>query len=568
MAILAESLQVPVAAAAGRARRGRGLRQQAPAAYLLICALLARQTGRPVKWIEDRLENLTALMHAANGVMDVELAYRADGKVLGLRVRDIADEGKNLVSPAQHNLLKLGNIANGYGSRDPLRRTRGAHQQVPERSQPRHRQALHVLRDRAGHGAAGPAPGAGPADIRLRTTSSRSTVHDAVAALATTADYPATLNTALARFDYAGWRAEQRPAGGRLLGIGLATSVEPAGTNLASYELVTGRRAASGSAEAAMVRVEPDRAVRAAIGNPASGQGYETVIAQIIADELGVAPTRVQVERGFDSATTPWLFLARNYANKFSVTDVGAVVGAARAVRPKLLKIAAHRLEVAPEDLELREGARVRGVPGRALSFTELARTRTPTSSGSPGWSRGWKRATRIRIPRPSRWTPSAGCARGSCSPMRPTSVSSRSTRGRASSGSSSMVVHDCGRELNPMIVEGMVHIDGARPGRCAARGVPVRRARSAHDRHLHGLPGSRRRWTSPTSRWTAWSIPRPSRRSVPREWARGAIPGPAAVANAVEDALAHLGVVVRSLPITPERVCRWLGSQTSKSGS
>ena len=83
-------------------------------AYLLICALLARQTGRPVKWIEDRLENLTALMHAANGVMDVELAYRADGKVLGLRVRDIADEGKNLVSPAQHNLIKLGNIANGY----------------------------------------------------------------------------------------------------------------------------------------------------------------------------------------------------------------------------------------------------------------------------------------------------------------------------------------------------------------------------------------------------------------------------------------------------------------------
>src|SRR5215475_842457 len=83
-------------------------------AYLLVCALLAKRTGRPVKWIEDRIENLTALMHACNGVMDVELAYRADGTLLALSVRDITDEGKNLLTPTQHNLIKLGNIANGY----------------------------------------------------------------------------------------------------------------------------------------------------------------------------------------------------------------------------------------------------------------------------------------------------------------------------------------------------------------------------------------------------------------------------------------------------------------------
>ena len=83
-------------------------------AYLLICALLSRVAGRPVKWIEDRVENLTALMHACNGVMDVELAYRADGTLLALSVRDVADEGKNLLTPTQHNLIKLGNIANGY----------------------------------------------------------------------------------------------------------------------------------------------------------------------------------------------------------------------------------------------------------------------------------------------------------------------------------------------------------------------------------------------------------------------------------------------------------------------
>src|SRR4030095_13638269 len=93
---------------------GGGFGNSPPPAYLLICALLARKTGRPVKWIEDRIENLTALMHACNGIMDVELAYRSDGTLLALSIRDIADEGKNLVTPTQHNLIKLGNIANGY----------------------------------------------------------------------------------------------------------------------------------------------------------------------------------------------------------------------------------------------------------------------------------------------------------------------------------------------------------------------------------------------------------------------------------------------------------------------
>src|SRR5207244_1206109 len=72
------------------------------------------RTGRAVKFVEDRRESLSALMQAAGGVMDLSLAYRADGTLLALSIRDVTDEGKNLVSPAQHNLIKLGNIANGY----------------------------------------------------------------------------------------------------------------------------------------------------------------------------------------------------------------------------------------------------------------------------------------------------------------------------------------------------------------------------------------------------------------------------------------------------------------------
>jgi 2-furoyl-CoA dehydrogenase large subunit len=405
LAILAESLGVPqtrlrlvtpdVGGAFGNKRRP---------AYLLVCALLARRAGRPVKYLEDRLENLGALMHACNGVMDVELAYRADGTVVALRVRDVADEGKNLVSPTQHNLIKLGNIVNGYRigavayeaysvltTKCPSGANRGIGKPFMCFAVER---AMALLARRLAMD---------PAELRLRNyvRAEEMPYTTPPGAQYDSGDYPATLRRALERFDYAGWRTAQARARGegRLLGIGIATSVEPAGTNLASYELITGRRAASGSAEAAMVRVEPDGRVRAALGDPASGQGYETVVAQIVADELGLTPADVDVERGFDSSTTPWLYLSGNYSNKFSVTDVGAVLGAARAVRDKLRRIAAHRLEVAVDDVELAEAeARVRGVP-----------------SG-----------------------PTGPCARSSSSRTRPTAASWRSTAAPAPCASSS----------------------------------------------------------------------------------------------------------------------------------
>ena len=109
------------------------------------------------------------------------------------------------------------------------------------------------------------------------------------------------------------------------------------------------------------------------------------MIAQIVADELGLAPEQVSVARGFDSTTTPWLYLSGNYSNKFAVTDTGAVVGAARRVRDKLLRLAAFRLEVAAADLELRDGAaRVRGAADRSVIFRELARTAYADVLGLP----------------------------------------------------------------------------------------------------------------------------------------------------------------------------------------
>jgi 2-furoyl-CoA dehydrogenase large subunit len=569
LAILAESLGVPesrlrlvcpdIGGAFGNKRRP---------AYLLTCALLARKTGRPVKYVEDRLENLGALMHACNGIMDVELAYRNDGTVLALRVRDIADEGKNLVSPTQHNLIKLGNIANGYRigairyepcsvltTKCPSGANRGIGKPFMCFAIER---AMTLLARRLG---------LDPAELRLRNyvqpgempyTTPPGSQYDS-------GDYPATLRRALDRFDYPGRRAEQarERQAGRLLGIGLATSVEPAGTNLASYELITGRRAASGSAEAAMVRVEPDGQVRAALGDPASGQGYETVVAQIVADELGLAPAQVHVQRGFDSLAAPWLYLSGNYSNKFSVTDVGAVVGAARRVRDKALRIAAHRLEAAVEDLELTDGeARVRGVPGRSVTLREIARTAYADVLGLPPGEEPGLEARHVHVnplaaPVDERRRVRSQLVFSNAAHCCLVEVDPRTGQVKILAY---LVVHDCGRELNPAIVEGMVH--GSTVHGIGAALLEEFR----YDERGNLLTSTFMDYLKPT----ALDVPdiQVDHLETPSPFTAlgskgvgegGAIPGPAAVASAVEDALAPLGVVIRSLPITPERVWRWL---------
>jgi 2-furoyl-CoA dehydrogenase large subunit len=570
MAVLAESLRVPQSRVRLRCPDiGGGFGNKRRPAYLLVCALLARASGRPVKYVEDRVENLTALMHACGGSIDLELAYRSNGTLLALRVRDIADEGKNLVSPAQHNLIKLGNMTNGYRipavryeaysvltNKCPTGANRGIGKPFMCFAMER---AMALLARRLD---------LDPAELRLRNyvgpeempyTTPSGGQYDS-------GDYPATLRKALDRFGYASWRHEQaraRESGGSLLGIGIATSVEPAGTNPASYELVTGRRTASGSAEGAIVRIEPDGHVRAGLGDPPAGQGYETVVAQIVADELGLTPDQVDVMRGFDSSTTPWLYLSGNYSNKFSVTDVGAVLGAARRLRDKVLRIAAHRLEVAPSDLDLMDGrACLRGAPARGLTLAEVARTAYQDLLGlPPGEDPGLEArhfhqnplSTAVDEQRRVRgqlvYANAAHCCLAA--------VDTRTGQVRILKY---VVVHDCGKELNPGIVEGMVH--GA-----TAHGIGAALLEEfRYDEHGQLLTASFMDYLKPTS----LDVPNieVDRLEHPSPFTPlgakgvgegGAIPGPACVANAVEDALAHLGCTIRSLPITPDQVWRWL---------
>jgi 2-furoyl-CoA dehydrogenase large subunit len=571
MAVLAESLGVPESRLRLRTPDiGGGFGNKRRPAYLLIAALLARLAGQPVRWIEDRAENLTALMHACNGVIDVELAYRTDGRVLGLRVRDIADEGKNLVTAAQHNLIKLGNIANGYRipaiayegfsvltNKCPTGANRGIGKPLMCFAIER---AMALLARRLA---------VDPVELRQRNyvTPAEMPYATPTGARYDSGDYGATMATLVARLPYGEWRARQAAArqAGRLLGIGIASSVEPGGTNLASYELITGRRVSSGSAEGALVRIEPDGSITAALGDPPSGQGYETAIAQVVADELGVRPADVQVQRGVDTATTPWMYLSGNYSNKFSVTDVGAIVGAARKVRAQVLQIAAFRLEVDIADLELRDGhARVHGSPAAGLSLRELARTAYQDPLGlPPGLDPGLEARHFYQNPlaapvdadrRVRGQLVFANAAHGCVVEVDPRSGAVHIQR--------YVVVHDCGAELNPRLVEGMVH--GS-----TAHGIGAALLEElCYDADGQFLTSTFMDYLKPTATDVppieVYRVEHPSpftALGLKGVGEGGSLASPAAVANAVEDALRGVvpDVVVRTLPLSPQRVWQLL---------
>jgi 2-furoyl-CoA dehydrogenase large subunit len=312
-----------------------------------------------------------------------------------------------------------------------------------------------------------------------------------------------------------------------------------------------------------MVRVEPDGQVWAALGDPPSGQGYETAVAQVVADVLALAPERVHVQRGFDSRTTPWLYQSGNYSNKFSVTDIGAVLGAAEKVRDKLLRIAAHRLEVAPGDLELHDGCvRVRGLPESALGVRELARSAyVDVLSLPPGEEPGLEARAFYQHPEAE--------AMGEDRRVRGQLIFANSAHAcvveidPGTGGVSILryvVAHDVGHELNPRIVEGMLH--GATVHGLGAALLEEFR----YDEAGQLLARSFMDYLKPTSADTPeielarLETPSPfTRLGLKGVGEGGAIPAPAAVANAVEDALAPFGVSVRSLPITPERIVGWL---------
>jgi aerobic carbon-monoxide dehydrogenase large subunit len=356
------------------------------------------------------------------------------------------------------------------------------------------------------------------------------TYRDGAAQVYDSGDYPELFRRARLLVEEERWRAEQgRERGdGRRLGLGYAAYVE--GTGIGPFET-------------AAVTVEPSGRIRVETGGSSQGQGHRTTLAQLAAEALCVGVDQVDVIGG-DTATLPHGF--GTIASRTLVAGGMAVTEAAGRVRERLLRLAAEQLEIAPEDLELVEGrVQPRGDPAAGRSLGELASLLMPFNPGRPADEPPELRESAVY--RPPTVTYAAG-------------VHAAVVRVDARTGVVELaryaVAHDCGRVVNPMIADGQI-VGGVVQGIGGALYEEL-----IYDEEGQLRTGSLMDYLLPT----AGDVPEilldhletPSPLNplgVKGLGEGGAIAPPAAIANAVEDALRPLGVVIREGPLSPARV-------------
>lgn len=335
----------------------------------IVAAAMAMRLGCPVKWIESRSENLQAQTQGRGQVNYIEAAYQADGRLLGLKVRTIADLGAFLANTTTMVPVGTAAMTNGpyriqavqsqivgaFTNKVPTGAYRGA-------GRPEAAYILERTIDRIAQET-----GIDPIEVRRRNLIAPDAFPytNLLGGQYDTGNYQAALEKVVELGDYADWRAKQQElrqqGSSRLLGIGLATFIEVSGGGVGGPM----------PREAATVRVQRDGTLLVQSGVATNGQGHYTTFANIAAAAFGVPASQVEVQMN-DSALPAYGF--GTFGSRTAQVSGSAVHVAAVAAREKTLILAAHHLEAARADLELADGqVSVRGVPSRSVNLGELA---------------------------------------------------------------------------------------------------------------------------------------------------------------------------------------------------
>jgi 2-furoyl-CoA dehydrogenase large subunit len=356
--------------------------------YIVLIAAAARVAGRPVKWIEDRLEHLAAAVSATNRSTRLEAAVEADGRVVALAWDQVEDCGAHLRAPEPATLYRMhGNMTGAYAVRHVSIRNRvvltnktptGLNRGFggPQVYFPLERLMQRVAVEL----------GLDPLDVIRRNLvpSDAFPYRSATGALLDSGDYAAALDAALEQGGHGELlrRRDRARAEGRLYGIGYTAVVEPSVSNMGYITAVltpAERRKAgpkNGAQATATVAVDPVGTVTAHVASVPQGQGHRTVLAQVVADVLGLRPQDVRVVTEMDTAKDAWSIASGNYASRFAPAVAGAAHLAATRLRGKLARVAAGQLNVRPEEVEFAAGrVRAMGNPDNAVPFNRLAAT-------------------------------------------------------------------------------------------------------------------------------------------------------------------------------------------------
>jgi carbon-monoxide dehydrogenase large subunit len=510
----------------------------------LLVPLAAIVTGRPVKWAEDRREHLLSAAQARDHLHDIEVAATGDGRILGIRDRMWLDMGAyntwatalpwntvaHLCGPYRVPALAV-DVKAIVSNKAPNAPYRGAGRPevvfVVDR-------ALDCLAKQLG---------IDPVELRRRNLIPTAELpydlgmpyRDGNPLIYDSGDFPATLEAAVraARYDEFRTRQPQLRATGVYRGIGVSTYIE--GTGLGPFE-------------GASAQLDLTGRLVVSTGACSQGQGHETTFAQIAADAFGVPVDWVTVIGG-DTRTIP--FGIGTFASRAAVLAGNAVATACAEVRRKFLDAAARHFEVSAEDLELADGqVRVRGVPGSAVPLRTVIGRCLPTHA-APGIAQpSFEASFYQHVPTVTY----ANATHVAEVEVDPGTGSVRLLR--------YVVAHDCGRVINPMIVDGQIH-GGVAQGIGGALLEEL-----VYDESGQLLSGTFMDYLVPTAmevpRMTTLHMEFPSPRNplgIKGVGEGGAISPPAAISNAIEDALAPFGIRITRTPVSPSRLLELLAA-------
>ncbi|HET9716970.1 MAG TPA: xanthine dehydrogenase family protein molybdopterin-binding subunit [Pseudolabrys sp.] len=515
------------------------------ASEYVVLVWLARKLKSSVAWTEDRRENLIAGFHARDQYINLEAAFDRSAKLLALKTDIISNVGAYSCFPTTcgvEPLMAMAEMPGPYDVQQYQCLARGVLTNTctmaPYRgvSRPVITFTLERLMDKAAR-----AFGIDAVDIRRRNLIDKFPYKSAMGLEYDEATYKETLEVAVKAIDLPAFRRRQSEARaeGRYVGIGFATFSERTGYGSPAFA-ARGMEITPGW-ETVIIIVDPSGFVEARIGSSPHGQGLRTSLAQIIADEIGVTPEMIRVVHGdTDRAPYGW----GTFASRSLVISGGATLIAARKVRAKLIKMASHVLEAAPSDIVLADGAAKVAGTDRAVPIATLAReayTQTHRFKGDiePG------------LTETGHYDP-PGTFSNACH-VAIVNVDIETGHVKVEKF---LVAEDAGRIINPMIADGQVH-GGVAQGIGNALLEEI-----VYDEAGGILTASLADYLPPTAHEIPpielHHIETASTNSITEAKGLGeggAIGAPAAVINAINDALSPFGVEVDEMPATPQRI-------------
>jgi carbon-monoxide dehydrogenase large subunit len=506
-------------------------------------------TGKPVKWIEDRTENLSADSFARDYHISAELAASKDGKLDSLRIKTIADHGYTdaAANPSKFPAGLFHICTGSYDLKNAFVEVDGVYTNKPPggiayRCSFRVTEAVYTIErmaDIMAHQL-----GMDPAELRMKNfirpeqfpyTSALGWEYDS-------GNYGAALRKAMDMIGYEDLRKEQaeKRARGELMGIGISSFTEIVGAGPSKQFDILGIK----MFDSCEIRVHPTGKAIARFGTKSQGQGHETTYAQIIAEELGIPASHIKVEEG-DTDTAPYGL--GTYASRSTPTAGAAAAVASRKIRDKARKIAAYLLEASEEDLVWEtDHFYVKGSPDRKKTIQEIS---FAAYTNHPQGMEAGLEAVDYYDP------PNLTFPFGSYICVVDIDRGTGQVKVRRF-----VAVDDCGVRINPMIVEGQIH------GGLTMGLAPALFEEISYDEYGNIYGNNFMDYMLPTAvetpRWETGETVTPSphhpigAKGVGESATVGA---PAAITNAVVDALWHLGVRNIDIPLTPPKVWKVL---------